>query len=165
MDRYVVLSAPLLAALRLLEGMCARDGDPLRLKEAAARVINCRTASCGLRRQPFELRPHVRELPDLLLAVEYDPSAKCQLSTNRIRDFRQVDQPGGYVRHWIDSGLRNPPRRDHKSWWLLYGQGNTAKQSLIETVLKPISTNSVYSCSYWATSKKDQHKSHRCSAS
>jgi len=95
--------------------MCARDGDPFRLKEQRRGVINCRNGELWLTDDnQFELRPHRAEsFLTYCLAVEYDPSAKCQLFDQTVSEiFAKSTNPADMVRHWIElMGYAIQPRR------------------------------------------------------
>ena len=137
------------AAFKLLTGMRALPGDPLRLTEEPPAVINCRNGELWIDGDGFvELRPHRYDsYLTYALAVDYDPTATCFRFDQALLDiFANASDPVDMVRHFMEFfGYAIQPRRDIASYFLLKGQGNNGKTKLIETLERLVSKGSIYS--------------------
>ena len=121
-------------AQRLLKGMQAKDGDPLRLAQEPRPIINCKNGELWLDdKGNVELREHRYDsyLP-YCLDVEYDPKATCpQYDEAVLGIFREVgdySSPQEMVDHWHEwLGYVIQPRRDIPAYLMLNGGGSNGK--------------------------------------
>jgi P4 family phage/plasmid primase-like protien len=132
----------------LIDKMTATDEDVIGLNDDPAPVVNCANGEVWIAADgKVELRPHLSESRLIsCLPIEYDPNATCPLFDAALAGiFANAVDPHEMVRHWYEfTGYAIQPRRDIATFWLLIGNGDNGKTSLLQTIQRLAGPDAVF---------------------
>gem|GEM_PF-3544205 len=135
-------------AINLLRKLQARAGDPLRLSEPPAPVINCQNGELWIQSDgSVKLQDHN---PDSFLRfcldIEYDPQATCPLfDAALLAIFQKSPNPEDMRRHLYEVfGYAIQPDRYIKQFWLWEGDGDNGKTAVVDTLCKLVGSQSFF---------------------
>lgn len=110
--------------------------DRIHSTDLPRSVINCKNGELWLNRDgSHALKPHnYRTYLSSCLSVDYDPSAKCDLFMDTLRDiFERFEDCEDMIRHMGELlGYMVQPCKNIASWWLFRGPGGDGKSTILK---------------------------------